>query len=110
MRLPNADSAILSEAKLRDYLLNSTHPDNGGKARVFLALGYARDDWQQLASDLREQHLTQEASISRANAYGTAWRIEAELRGPQGNARIRSVWFIEFGSEAAHFLTAYRMG
>ena len=34
MLLPNADRAVIDEPKLVDYLLNASHPDNGGKAAI----------------------------------------------------------------------------
>ncbi|HWH91799.1 MAG TPA: hypothetical protein VNV64_08385 [Candidatus Binatia bacterium] len=40
MKLPNADAAVVAQEKIRDYLLNAAHPDNGGKAAFFVALGF----------------------------------------------------------------------
>src|SRR5262245_37672421 len=47
MRLPNAERAIVEREKIVDYLLNSAHPDNGGKAQFFFSLGF-REAWQGL--------------------------------------------------------------
>jgi len=55
--LPNADQAIIPAEKLRDYLLNPDHPNNGGKARLYAALCYTAANWEDLAEDLRQQHL-----------------------------------------------------
>jgi hypothetical protein len=52
MPIPFASAAVVEPAKVRDYLLNLEHPDGGSKAAWFRSLGYARDDWQQLARDL----------------------------------------------------------
>ena len=35
MKLPNAKKAVVKRAKIIDYLLDSKHPDNGGKAEFF---------------------------------------------------------------------------
>jgi hypothetical protein len=44
----------MSEAKLRDYMLNPAHPQGGPKARVLAAaLGITRTDWQYLRRHLR---------------------------------------------------------
>ncbi len=40
MNLPNAHLVIVDREKIKDYLLNPAHPDNGGKARFFLGLGF----------------------------------------------------------------------
>jgi hypothetical protein len=44
MKLPNADRAFVAQEKIRDYLLNAAHPDNGGKAAFFMALGFRAED------------------------------------------------------------------
>ncbi|HVU27152.1 MAG TPA: hypothetical protein VHG71_05380 [Verrucomicrobiae bacterium] len=35
MKLPNADKAIVERDKIENYLLDASHPDNGGKAQFF---------------------------------------------------------------------------
>ncbi|MCX6916908.1 MAG: hypothetical protein NT167_28375 [Verrucomicrobia bacterium] len=52
MRMPNAHLAVADQDKIAHYLLNAAHPDNGGKAPFFLALGFRPDDWQSLAAAL----------------------------------------------------------
>ena len=44
MKLPNAHLAVVERAKIVEYLLNPAHPDNGGKAPFFMALGFRPDD------------------------------------------------------------------
>lgn len=46
MKLPNTHLAIVDQDKITGYLLDPAHPDNGGKAPFFLALGFRQDDWQ----------------------------------------------------------------
>jgi hypothetical protein len=107
LKLPNADRAIIAAEKLRDYLLNPAHPDNGGKAYVFTALGYSRENWARLGDDFRSQHLTEEAVEGRANAFGRTYVIVAHLQGPLRSATILSVWQIDDGAEVPRFITAY---
>jgi hypothetical protein len=109
MRLPNADRAIIPEAKLRDYILNPDHARNQGKARLFMALGYSRQDWARLETDIRQQHLAADAIELTKNDYGRKWAIEAPLRGPNGEATIRTVWIVDFQSGVPRLLTAYRV-
>ena len=61
MLLSNAEHAIIDLEKLRDYLLSHEHPHGRFKARFFNALGFRSDQWQELESVLRTQHLTQDA-------------------------------------------------
>ena len=50
MKLPNAERAIVEREKIADYLLNSAHPDNGGKAQFFFSLGFRVEEWEVLRS------------------------------------------------------------
>jgi hypothetical protein len=38
MNLPNRELALVEHEKVRNYLLNGTHPDGFGKAAFFKAL------------------------------------------------------------------------
>ena len=51
--LPNADSAIVDEEKLRGYLLSPNHPVGRFKARFFFALGFSAEQWIELADAFR---------------------------------------------------------
>ena len=106
--LPNADEAILDSAKLRDYLLSTTHPLGRFKARFFGALGFSADRWQELQSALRTQHLTQETEPAPGIRSGQKFTIRAILTGPNGqSAMVVSVWFIRAGETAPRLVTAY---
>ena len=105
--LRNADRAIIEPAKLRDYLLNPANENNGGKWVIFAVLGYTRANWQDLETDLREQHLTQAAVDAGRSGYGVKHEIVASLRGARRSGTIRSFWQYDYGSEVPRFLTAY---
>jgi len=107
--LPNAERAEIAPTKLRDYLLSSGHPIGRFKARVFTALGFSAERWQELERALRAQHLTQEVEPSAAAAaHGQKYTIRAILKGPSGeSAVIVSVWFIPVGGDTPRFVTAY---
>ena len=108
MRLLKSEQAIIAPEKLRDYLLNPGHPQNRGKARLFAALGYTRNSWQVLESDIRTQHLVLEAREGRSHAYGRTFEIVGMLRGPAGASIIMTVWMYDRGSDIPRFLTARR--
>jgi hypothetical protein len=109
--LPNADRAVIGEAKLLDYLLSRAHPVGRFKARFFTSLGYSQEEWGQLEADLRSQHLTQPATLVGTTRHGRKYEIRAILRGPSGHAvAVVSVWIIRAGEEVPRFVTAYPGG
>jgi hypothetical protein len=108
VRIPNADRATIDPAKLRDYLLSTTHPIGRFKARFFTALGFAPDRWEELAEALRLQHLTQDGEPAVPTAQGRKYTIRAILNGPTAqSAFVVSVWFIPAGGDVPRFVTAY---
>jgi hypothetical protein len=109
--LPNADRAEIDPAKLRDYLLSLEHPLGRFKARFFGALGYSADQWEELESALRTQHLTQDAEAAASTQHGQRFTIRAILKGPSGQAAVVvSVWFVRTGEAVPRFVTAYPGG
>ena len=106
--LPNADRAQIDPEKLHGYLLSETHPVGRFKARFFAALGYSPDRWQEFETDLRGQHLTQDAESTESSPHGQTFTIRVILKGPNGqSAMVRSVWFIATGTDTPRFVTAY---
>jgi hypothetical protein len=70
-RLPHAELAVVSAAKLRDYVLNPAHPQGGPKARVFAAvLGLTRADWQYLRRQLLAGVAVSSRGTARVHAVG----------------------------------------
>jgi hypothetical protein len=106
--LPSCDKATIDPAKLRDYLLSSTHQIGRFKARFFGALGFAPERWRELDEAFRLQHLTQEAEPAGMLAAGQKYTIRAILNGPNGqSAVVVSVWFIPAPGMVPRFVTAY---
>jgi hypothetical protein len=108
LQIPNADRAVIEPAKLRDYLLSSTHPVGRFKAAFFLTLGYSAAAWTRLKDDLRSQHLSHDAIAVASTPYGQKYVIRATLVGPAGrSARVSSVWVVRAGEDFPRFVTAY---
>lgn len=107
MKLPDADRAVIDPAKLRGYLLSETHLVGRFKARFFAQLGYSAEGWEQLASDLRTQHLAADAVALEPTHYGQKYRIRAILKGPSRQAIVVSVWVVRTGESVPRFVTAY---
>ena len=89
-QLPNASLAVVDEAKLRDYCLNSQHPEGRHKARVFLsALGITRTDSAALKSVLLRAALEAEAIEGECDEHGQRYVIDFLHTNGRGIAKIR---------------------
>jgi len=108
MKLPRADKAIVEREKIVDYLLNATHPDNGGKAGFFLGLGFSQDDWQLLAAAFRKAAGNQPVAKTMASSHGTKYIMDSRIETPSGKTPlVRTVWIVDAGLEVARLVTAY---
>lgn len=110
-RLPNADRAIVPEAKIRRYLLDLTSEHGQSKARFFLAFGFTMEAWGDLAEALRAHAVRQEVAGERQTPFGTHYNVEGPVQTPDGrDPHIRSVWKIERGTTVPVLVTAYPPG
>jgi len=108
MKVPNADQAVIAQEKLCNYLLNVAHRRGGSKAKLLLAMGYRPDNWQQLETDIRTQHLSAEVESTMNTEYGTPYDIVAPPQGPSANSvMFRSVWQIDTGTQVPRLITMY---
>lgn len=108
MKLPNVESAVVPEGKIRGYLLSTTHRDGRHKAAFFFRFGFSTDDWRALASALLRH--TQEHEVARVESspFGTRYVVEGTIETPSGRTpTIRSVWFTETNENTPRFITAY---
>jgi hypothetical protein len=108
MKLPKYEQAIISEAKITQYLLSRTHHEGRGKANFFLRLGFTVEHWQELALVLKRHATDNEVSKVESSPFGTRYVIEGTFHTP-GNRTVtlRSIWFIGSGEEIPRFVTAY---
>ena len=108
MPLPNAERAVVDERKIRDYLLSPEHAIGRFKAAFFRSLGYTREDWEQLRSDLVALAAIGIAVAKPADVYGQRHEVSGTLEGPSGGtAEITTVWIIRSGEDHPRFVTAY---
>lgn len=108
MTLPNAHLAIVEQEKIVAYLLNPMHPDNGGKATFFQALGFELDRWSELATALRRLALAGKVAKAVESIHGSKYIVEGRIEAPGGrSATVLSVWIVDRGLEAPRLVTAY---
>lgn len=108
MKLPYSDRLEISQTKVVQYLLSSTHRAGRGKARLFSAFGFQVSSWETLAQALQQHARVNVVLHTEETPFGTRYVLEGPLIGPNGRElQIRAVWFIDTGSEAPRFVTAY---
>jgi hypothetical protein len=108
MRLPNADVALVEQAKVTEYLLNPAHRYGASKARFFAQFGFRAEAWEELALALREHGRQNEVSRVRETGFGPRYEVEGELATPHGGRpRVCIVWQMDQGQTAPRLITAY---
>lgn len=108
MRLPGAEHATVPASKIVDYLLSPTHRAGKSKAAFFSSFGFAAHQWQVLASALRRHAMENDVCEQEETAYGSRYVVDGSLSAPDGSIlNIRSVWFIDRGSDKTRFVTAH---
>lgn len=108
--LRNASLAAVDRSKVVDYLLNEAHPDNGGKARFFLSLGFSREDPEPLIKALRDIAEHGDVVDSSKSVHGEKYVVDGSLSGHTEEGRrwlVRTVWIIDSGGNAPRLVTAY---
>lgn len=108
MKLPNAERATVPSRKITHYLLSTTHRDGQHKAAFFRNCGFTLEAWEVLASALLKHARESEVTAVVPTPFGENYVVEGPLSTPDGRApRVRVVWFIANGEEAATLATAY---
>lgn len=79
MRLPNANLALVERPKITEYLLNREHPDNGGKADFFIALGFHVNDWETMAAALRMLAIDSPVTLSVESPHGKKYIVDGTI-------------------------------
>lgn len=108
MVLHNADSAFIEPAKVRDYLLSTTHPVGRFKAHFFVALGYRADRWEILRDHFLEIARKGIATPGRPSLFGAKFEVDGILITPVGrSASVKTVWMFRPGDISPRFVTAF---
>jgi hypothetical protein len=108
MQLPHVQTAVISESKIADYLLNPQHPDGAGKANFFMAAGFQVTRWQELADAIREAAKQSPVTRQMDSVHGRKYIVEGPIQAPNGGlVSIRTVWIADGSDPTPRFVTAY---
>ncbi|WP_310416257.1 DUF6883 domain-containing protein [Chamaesiphon sp. OTE_8_metabat_110] len=106
MKIPNSDRAVIEASKLTEYLLNTEHKRVGAKAKLLIQFGYSIENWQQLETDIRRFHLTEDVNLITETAYGTRYQISANLITPVERLLfVKAVWQIDINTDFPRLIT-----
>ena len=108
MKVPNAEHAVVTRAKVVGYLLSETHSDGRHKAAFFRRFGLMADHWQVLADALRRHVAEHEAVGEESSAFGRRFVVEGIMTMPDGRTpQVRTIWFLRSGESSPCLVTAY---
>ena len=88
--LPNAARVRVPDAKVRDYLLSSSHPVGRFKAVFFLALGFSLERWEVLRDALLDIGTSGNALPGQASPSGRSSRFVLLWSDRLGDVRTSS--------------------
>ena len=108
MRLPNAEHAIISIAKLRNYCLNENHKTGKDEAGVFrAALDMDENHAHELQARLAKAAQEEEASPRSFSAHGEQFNIEFRYTRQGKTTMIRCNWIILEEETVPRLTTCY---
>lgn len=108
MKLPNAENALVEEAKLLGYLLNPDHPHGTHKARYLGRFGFNPDNLDAARSALLKHGRSYDVARVVQTGYGPRYAVDGVLETPdQRNPYVRTVWQMDNGEVAPRLITAY---
>ena len=108
MKLPNQKDAIVPREKIVDYLLSTSHRDGRHKAAFFCSFGFTAESWEDLANALLQHGVDHEIANEEDSLFGRRYVVDGIMAMPDGRtAMLRSVWFIETGTNVPRLVTAY---
>jgi hypothetical protein len=80
-RVPGAEDAVITDDKLLDYALNPIHDTGKHKARVFAAVGYTRDEYEELKYAILDALPYVSGSFREVNRAGAeSWEAIVTIR------------------------------
>lgn len=108
-RLKNAAKAEIKESKIRDYALNFLNA-NGGRHHAIVfekVLGYNQTNYEILIEQIRKGVLEHTPIPGKINSYGPRFTVDIPVKGPKGEAVVRTGWIYGPGSEIPRLTTAF---
>lgn len=107
-KVPNLTNAVVEDAKMRDYLLNSGHPDGKSKAIFFTKKGFRVNDLPAFREMLINHAKSNQVMKEVKTEHGVKYVVEGPVNWPGLNVfNLRTVWSIDKDSKLPKLATAY---
>jgi hypothetical protein len=107
-KLPNAESAVIDDRKITEYLLSDTHPLGRAKARYLRRFGFSRSDICLLRDALLEHATAADVMSDTVTPYGRRYILRGAIQSPDGrNPVLVAIWDIDTGHTRPRFVSAY---
>ena len=98
------EDASIPEDKLKRYLLVPRPWDD--KSRFLGQAGFQQEDAEELMAGIRRLAIGAEATEDGNNDYGTFYRVEGQLAGPNGQELpVVTIWLRWHSDRSFHFVT-----
>ncbi|MDX2259325.1 MAG: hypothetical protein NW205_10475 [Hyphomicrobiaceae bacterium] len=105
-KLPNVESAVVAERKLRHYLFDHEHPEGAPKARFLEGFGYSVERQDELRTALLAHAVAHDINVQRVTEFGILYELIGRLASPDGrNPVVRVVWIVDHGGSVPRFVT-----
>jgi hypothetical protein len=93
VQLPGFANAVVADAKITNYLLNDAHPNNGGKAKFFMAFGFTPANWQELKNALLDHPRNNPYVSTITTLCGEKYEVQCSLLTPDTRNPCTAVRF-----------------
>lgn len=107
MKLPHRQNAYIPKSKLINYLLSEAHPVGRSKAKIFRGIGFNETNVAMLSEMLLKIAQSQEVREIKNLDFGTNYVLDGILQVGESSIALRTIWFLERGSDKPRFVTAY---
>lgn len=109
MKIPNNNLSFVADNKIKDYLLNESHPEGMSKAKFFKHFGFNLSNIETFKESLKQHSIDRDIEKTVENNFGVKYMLKCEIETPdKRNPCIISVWLVEKGQQQPVLITAYR--
>ena len=86
---------IIERKKVIDYLLNVSHPDGTGKAKLFIQYGFHPDKWEDFVKNVIAHAQSAKIVLQFETPFGRKIVLEGILETPsQRKLTVKSIWIL----------------